>query len=489
MSTTVLYMSMSLDGFIAGPNETPDNGLGDGGQRLHDWLIAESGPEAGRGHEHVRQAIRESVSGVNRQVVDEFMATGAVVAGRGTVEPAGYWDGDHHDGVPIFIVSRNEPPAEVREMPLVTFVGDVATAMAEAKRAAGDKGVLVHGAGITQLALAARVLDELEISVVPVLLGQGRRLFDNLAAGARRARAYPRPSGRRRGHPPALSHQALRGTRGSSVTFAEIRSAETDAFTSRGQAGPATSPRSSRERYPVRVLPMALNPINGRALWRRSARPPTPTPARSQCHERTRPASPFSDDRYARIAIVKRSGQPSRRAIPLSTSPSPRPSFQTPGSLRPVTTAIKRAALMLKVSEVGAGALGEAGARRWPAGRDVTLAGGRRGATWRSGRHAWAWRPRPGSRSWRAGGCRLSAPTMGGRRRSCRRRRPGRHGGCRQVTSAHRSGPRRSGCGRRGCPRHDCLRGSTSRFSGHLIGGGGDRSPRPRTSSARPTAT
>ena len=180
MAATVLYMSMSLDGFIAGPNETPDNGLGDGGQRLHDWLITEGEPDAG--DEDLRQAILGSASGVNRQVIDEFMTTGAVVAGRGTVEPAGYWDGDHHDGVPIFIVSRNEPPAEVREMPLVTFIGDVATAMAEAKRAAGDKGVLVHGAGITQLALAARVLDELEISVVPVLLGQGRRLFDNLAA-------------------------------------------------------------------------------------------------------------------------------------------------------------------------------------------------------------------------------------------------------------------------------------------------------------------
>ena len=181
MSTTVLYMSMSLDGFIAGPNETPDNGLGDGGLRLHEWLITESRPQAGRGHQHLRQTMLESVSGVNRQVVEEFMATGAVVAGRGTVEPAGYWDGDHHDGVPIFIVSRNEPPAAVREMPLVTFVDDIATAMRSAKRAAGDKTVLVHGAGVTQLALAAGVLDELEVSVVPVLLGQGRRLFDNLA--------------------------------------------------------------------------------------------------------------------------------------------------------------------------------------------------------------------------------------------------------------------------------------------------------------------
>jgi dihydrofolate reductase len=174
-------MSMSLDGFIAGPNETPDNGLGDGGERLHDWLLADSGPDGGPGHEHVRRTMLESVSGVNRQIVDEFMATGAVVAGRGTVEPAGYWGGDHHDGVPIFIVSRSEPPGEVRAMPLVSFIDDVATAMAEAKRAAGEKGVLVHGAGVTQLALAAGVLDELEISVVPVLLGQGRRLFDRLA--------------------------------------------------------------------------------------------------------------------------------------------------------------------------------------------------------------------------------------------------------------------------------------------------------------------
>ena len=174
--------SETHDGFIAGPNEARDNGLGDGGQRLHDWLIGGRGPEAGRGHRHLRHAILDGVPGVNRQIVDEFMATGAVVAGRGTVEPAGYWDGDHHDGVAIFIVSRHEPPPEVREMPLVTFVDDVATAMAEAKRAAGDKDVLVHGAGVTQLALAAGVLDELEISVVPVLLGQGRRLFGNLAA-------------------------------------------------------------------------------------------------------------------------------------------------------------------------------------------------------------------------------------------------------------------------------------------------------------------
>ena len=156
MSATVLYMSMSLDGFIAEPNESPD--------RLHEWW---PGGDADR-------------SGVNGRVVDEFMATGAVVAGRGTFEPAGGWSGDHHDGVPIFIFSRREPGIDIGEWPLVTYVNDVRTAMSDARRAAGDRNVLVHGAATTQLALAAGVLDELEIHLVPLLLGQGRRLFDNL---------------------------------------------------------------------------------------------------------------------------------------------------------------------------------------------------------------------------------------------------------------------------------------------------------------------
>ncbi len=172
MSATVLYMSMSLDGFIAGPNERPDNGLGDGGHRLHEWVL----PGGGARREELSRA-----TGVNGQVVDEFMATGAVVAGRGTFEPAGGWGGDHHDGVPIFVVARGEPGIDTGQWPLVTYVDDVTTAMSEAKRAAGDKNVMVHGAGTAQRALAAGVLDELEIHLVPVLLGQGRRLFDNLA--------------------------------------------------------------------------------------------------------------------------------------------------------------------------------------------------------------------------------------------------------------------------------------------------------------------
>jgi dihydrofolate reductase len=171
VSATVLYMSISVDGFIAGPNETVDHGLGDGGLRLHEWVF----PDGGVGLDAVRSA-----GGVNGQIVEEFMTTGAVVAGRGTFEPAGGWDGDHHDGVPIFILTRHGE--ELQQWPLVTYLDDVAAAMAQAKQAAGDRNVLVHGAGVARLALAAGVLDELQLHVVPVLFGQGRRLFEGLPA-------------------------------------------------------------------------------------------------------------------------------------------------------------------------------------------------------------------------------------------------------------------------------------------------------------------
>jgi dihydrofolate reductase len=164
-------MSMSLDGFIAGPNARPGNGLGDGGQRLHNWALTRANFDA-------MEVVR---TGVNGQVFAELMSTGAVVAGRGTFERAGGWDGDHHDNVPIFILYRQEPDIDISHWPLVTAVSDITTAMAQAKDAAGEKNVLVHGAGIARLALAAGVLDELELHVIPVLLGQGRRLFEGLA--------------------------------------------------------------------------------------------------------------------------------------------------------------------------------------------------------------------------------------------------------------------------------------------------------------------
>ena len=174
MSATVLYMSMSLDGFIAGPNERLDNGLGDGGERLHEWAMP-------AGTDVDLNAMRR-LGGANGRIVDEFLATGATVAGRGTFEPAGGWGGDHHDGVPIFIYSRREPGIDISRWPLVTYTSDLGSAMTRAKEAAGDRNVLVHGAAVARLALEAGLLDELELHVVPVLFGQGRRLFEGLAA-------------------------------------------------------------------------------------------------------------------------------------------------------------------------------------------------------------------------------------------------------------------------------------------------------------------
>ena len=179
MASTVLYMSMSLDGFIAGPNESTDNGLGDGGHRLHEWVFP--GAEDDDDFEVAVARLR----GVNRQIYDEFMSTGAVLAGRGTFEPAGGWGGDHHDGVPIYILSRHPAPAWAANWPAVHYVSNLEVAVRDAKQAAGDKNVLVHGAGIAQRALTAGLLDELEIHLIPVLLGDGRRLFEHLGAEQR----------------------------------------------------------------------------------------------------------------------------------------------------------------------------------------------------------------------------------------------------------------------------------------------------------------
>jgi dihydrofolate reductase len=180
MSSTVLYMSMSLDGFIAGPNEGPDNALGDGGHRLHEWALGDDAVRT-RGH---GQAL-DHLAGADREVFEEMMSTGAVLAGRGTFEPADGWNGDHHDGVPIFILSRHEPSPEFARWPAVTYVSDLESAVGQAKRAAGEKNVLVHGASIAQWTLAAGLLDELQIHLVPILLGEGRRLFEHLGTEQR----------------------------------------------------------------------------------------------------------------------------------------------------------------------------------------------------------------------------------------------------------------------------------------------------------------
>ena len=166
MSASVLFMSMSLDGYIAGPNDGPDNPGGDGFGRLHDWLATAEGSDR--------------PPGPAGEMYDAMTATGAVLTGRRTVEQVDHYKGHHH-GVPIVVVSHRPAPPSVADYPLVTYVtGGIVAAMAEAKAAAGDRDVLVHGAVTAQRALEAGVLDELQIHQVPVLLGQGLRLFDVL---------------------------------------------------------------------------------------------------------------------------------------------------------------------------------------------------------------------------------------------------------------------------------------------------------------------
>ncbi|MGI5127484.1 dihydrofolate reductase family protein [Pseudonocardia sp. CA-107938] len=160
MATIRLYMTVSLDGYVAGPQDDAENPLGIGGFRLFNWLDLRNDP------------------GPSGQVYAEAMATRAVVAGRRTFELAGRWNGDHHDGVPILVLTHDIPaepaPGSAR------YVTDVRECAAQARAAAGDGDVLVHGAGAAQALLRAGELDELELHVVPVLLGQGRRLFDGL---------------------------------------------------------------------------------------------------------------------------------------------------------------------------------------------------------------------------------------------------------------------------------------------------------------------
>ena len=141
-------------------------------------------------------------SGPAGELYDELMdGHGAVLAGRRTVEQVDHWGGDHH-GRPVFVPSHRPPGPSVARYPLVTYVLDgIESAMAQAKAAAGDRNVLVHGAYTAQRALEAGVLDELQISQVPVLFGGGRRLFDVLPVahrtgdreGDRHAAGHPHP--------------------------------------------------------------------------------------------------------------------------------------------------------------------------------------------------------------------------------------------------------------------------------------------------------
>ena len=161
MTKSVLYMSMSLDGYIAGPNDNPGNPGGDDFMRLHEWYGDFSRP-----------------SGSVGELWDEWNSPGAILAGRRTVEQVDHWGGDNH-GVQIIVPSHRPPGPSVANYRLVKYVNDgIVSAMSQAKSAAGERDVLMLGAYTAQKALEADVLDEIQIHQIPVLFGNGRRLFD-----------------------------------------------------------------------------------------------------------------------------------------------------------------------------------------------------------------------------------------------------------------------------------------------------------------------
>jgi len=173
MGNVVAYMSMSLDGFVAGPNDEVD--------QLHAWLMGGDTEFTLPGSGDAVLKLAPASAELLRETLPAF---GAVIVGRRTFDLSGAWGGDPPLGLPHFVVTHQVPAEWAKEGSPFTFVTDgVASAVQQAKRRAGEKDVSVSGASIIQQLLNARLLDEIHIDQVPVLLGEGVRLFDNLDAG------------------------------------------------------------------------------------------------------------------------------------------------------------------------------------------------------------------------------------------------------------------------------------------------------------------
>lgn len=176
MGKVVFNMTVSLDGFVAGPNDNPDNGLGDGGDALFNWyfsgdtevLMSEGVPPL-KVSKQSAEILKEAISNI-----------GAGVWGRRTFDIAHAWGGNP-PGSPAFIVTHNVPQEWVYEGSPFTFITEgVENAVRQAKEAAGDKDVVICTASILQQCLNAGLMDEIHLDVAPLLLGNGVRLFDHL---------------------------------------------------------------------------------------------------------------------------------------------------------------------------------------------------------------------------------------------------------------------------------------------------------------------
>jgi dihydrofolate reductase len=162
MGKVLVDLSMSLDGYISGPNESLQQPLGDGGQGLHDWMS---------------RTTEELMQGGTPATI------GAMVTGRRTYDLVDGWGGSHPlYAVPVFVLTHHIPHQAPKGATPFTFVTDgIASALAQAKAAAGDNNVyVVGGAKTAQQCLQAGLVDELLIHLVPVLLGEGIRLFERM---------------------------------------------------------------------------------------------------------------------------------------------------------------------------------------------------------------------------------------------------------------------------------------------------------------------
>ena len=188
MGKVVLDISSSLDGFVAGPSPSLEQPLGEGGEELHEWIVRlaswrERHDRSGGAADADDEVVAESLAGTGAILMGRRMFSG----GEGPWEDdsnAGSWWGDETPfGVPVFVLTHHpREPLTKADGTTFTFVSDgVESAVEQARAAAGDRNVSVAGgASVAQQALNAGLLDELEIHLVPVLLGAGTRLLDGL---------------------------------------------------------------------------------------------------------------------------------------------------------------------------------------------------------------------------------------------------------------------------------------------------------------------
>jgi dihydrofolate reductase len=173
MTKIIIDMTLSLDGFITGPDDTPKQPLGGrDGMRLHNWLLG--GEKLYPGSTFLRPAGRRNWDRFDAM----FRSTGALLTGRRTYDLVNGWNGSHPIPGLSVVVLTHRPPAEAPQgTSSFTYCTSLQAAVDTARQQAGDKDVMVHGASTTQQLLAAGLADELRLHVAPLLLGAGRPLF------------------------------------------------------------------------------------------------------------------------------------------------------------------------------------------------------------------------------------------------------------------------------------------------------------------------